>query len=463
LNNCTMPDDTFPKRPKLLIEDWLPAQALGVECMRERGSASALAPHTFLHVWWARRPLTAARAAVLASLLPAYFDREVFERLVGFGRPSRELVEIRARMDTGVRIEGGFGCKRAFTNVIQENDLKIAHSVMADMWGSTPTTIDPMAGGGSIPLEAARIGVNSLANEYNPVACIVLEATVDYPFRFGASLSEKSRKWGKLWEQNVAERLEAFFPKEPMAVVHAYIYAHTVPCPDTPGNPQTPICPDWSLSKVNGRIIVAEPTISLINRQWTVKIREVGKGAGQLRQSPSPTYSDGTGVSLFSGIRTCSFLREHRLMSRGYMSDNCLGQTPQASDPIDQDVGVWHDIFLDSCDIHQRASKRNIYGPVLFELKLAILKHAAVKSISITRSNPLHWTGTPVGDRWFNSLEDIKAEFTFGTFEQMIVIRRLDELPLEGYMQRIILDSPRQSFPEYDDVDIFSYVRVQVP
>jgi adenine-specific DNA methylase len=77
--------------PRLLIEEWLPAAAIGVECMRERGSASALAPHTYFHVWWARRPLTASRAAVLGSLLPADFPREVFERLLGFGHSSADL------------------------------------------------------------------------------------------------------------------------------------------------------------------------------------------------------------------------------------------------------------------------------------------------------------------------------------------------------------------------------------
>src|SRR5437868_7602293 len=59
---------------KLLIEQWLPVAPLGAECMRERGASSALPPLYFLHVWWARRPLTVSRAAVLASLLPAYPD-----------------------------------------------------------------------------------------------------------------------------------------------------------------------------------------------------------------------------------------------------------------------------------------------------------------------------------------------------------------------------------------------------
>src|SRR5271166_3467300 len=57
-------------KPKLLIEQWLPIEAIGAECMRERGASSALPPLYFLHVWWARRPLTVSRAAILASLLP---------------------------------------------------------------------------------------------------------------------------------------------------------------------------------------------------------------------------------------------------------------------------------------------------------------------------------------------------------------------------------------------------------
>ena len=288
-------------RPRVLIEDWLPAQAIGVECMRERGSASALAPTTFLHVWWARRPLTVSRAAVLASLLPADFDRSMFERLLGFGVSSSELVRIRALMDTGVRVQGGFGCKRAFTNTIIVPDLQQAHATMTQLWGELPTIIDPMAGGGSIPLEAARLGLNVLANEYNPVACSILEATLVYPFRFGAALARKARKWGKVWEQRAAERLEPFYPKEKMAMVHAYIFARTVPCPDT-GHP-TPLVPDWHLLKRSGKPrMVAEPLIlDAATGAWTIRVREIGKGAGQLRQPPQPTYGRGKGLSLFTG------------------------------------------------------------------------------------------------------------------------------------------------------------------
>ena len=59
-------------RPRVLIEQWLPIDQIGAECMWERGASSALPPLYFLHVWWARRPLTVSRAAIVASLLPAY-------------------------------------------------------------------------------------------------------------------------------------------------------------------------------------------------------------------------------------------------------------------------------------------------------------------------------------------------------------------------------------------------------
>src|SRR5205823_3601124 len=65
-------NSTLTLRP--LIEQWFPAAMVGAESLRERGSAKAFPPINFLHVWWARRPLIASRAAVVASLLPAWPD-----------------------------------------------------------------------------------------------------------------------------------------------------------------------------------------------------------------------------------------------------------------------------------------------------------------------------------------------------------------------------------------------------
>lgn len=286
------------KRPRVLIEEWLPAAAIGVECIRER-STGQQPPDKRLHVWWARRPLTAARAAVLGSVLPADFPRDVFEKLLGFGRPGSELVQVRAWMDTGYRVPGGFNCDRAFKRSLLDEHLSKAHQAAERIWGSTPRVIDPMSGGGSIPLESARLGFETLANEYNPVACSVLEATVDYPFRFGEKLATKARHWGKLWESRITERLSKFYPEHRLSKVHAYIFARTVPCPDTKHH--TPLVPDWHLLKPkSGTRLVARPHVDKKKGTWWVDMVKIGRGAGQLNDPPRPTYAKGKGVSLFT-------------------------------------------------------------------------------------------------------------------------------------------------------------------
>lgn len=270
--------------------------------MRERGSASALAPHTYLHVWWARRPLTVSRAAVLGALLPADFPREIFERLLGFWGSSQDLLRAQQVLDwaklTGRRVTNPHGL-RAFKRSLRADDLARAHTSAGGLWGSEISILDPMAGGGSIPLESARMGFLSLANEYNPVACSILEATVDYPFRYGEELGRKARKWGAELRRRFNARVERFYPKTGYLPPHTYIFARTVPCPDT--QHPTPLVPAWYLLKPkSGLQIVAEPVVDKKKGAWTVRIREIGRGSGQLREPPRPTYSDGKGISLFT-------------------------------------------------------------------------------------------------------------------------------------------------------------------
>ena len=213
-NVSTMPDSGKTTRPRLLIEDWLPAAAIGVECIRER-STGQQPPDKRFHVWWARRPLVASRAAVLASVLPADFPRDVFERLMGFWGPTSQIVAgealLIAAKASGAKIVNPHG-PRAFRAALTDKDLSRAHAAATRLWGYLPIIMDPMAGGGSIPLESTRLGFPTLANEYNPVACSVLEATLDYPFRFGPTLADQSRKWGSIWRQRFVGRMERFFP-----------------------------------------------------------------------------------------------------------------------------------------------------------------------------------------------------------------------------------------------------------
>ncbi len=281
--------------PRVLIEEWLPAAAIGVECIRER-STGQQPPDKRYHVWWARRPLVVSRAAVLGSLVPADFPRDVFERLLGFGRPGVEIVAIRQLMDTGVRVDGGFGCDRAFKGPIPENEALSAFKSMHDLWGDKIVVMDPMAGGGSIPFESARLGIKTIANEYNPVACTILKASDEYPFSFGEGLFEQVRHWKTVWMKTISARLDKFYPKHSDGSVQAYIFARTVPCPDT-GHP-TPLVPDWHLLKPkSGTRWAAFPRPDKETGQWPIEVLPLGKGV----VLPAPTYSHGKGVSLFTG------------------------------------------------------------------------------------------------------------------------------------------------------------------
>ena len=298
---------TPPAIPRLLIEEWLPAAAIGVECIRER-STGQQPPDKRLHVWWARRPLIVSRAAVLGSLLPADFPRDVFERLLGFWGSSRQLLDAQTLLDWARlnkrKIPNPHG-PRAFKRQIGAADLLSAQERIEKLWTGEVVVIDPMAGGGSIPLESARLGLNTLANEYNPVACSVLEATVDYPFRYGMELGSKSRKWGKVLRERFNERMERFFPKTGALPPHCYIFARTVPCPDTQHH--TPLVPDWHLLKPKtGVRVAAEPILDKANGTWKIRVRTLGRGAGEVREPPKPTYADGKGISLFTGHQITS-------------------------------------------------------------------------------------------------------------------------------------------------------------
>lgn len=101
---------------KRLIEEWLPIAELGEESMRERRSMTALPPIYYLHVWWARRPLVASRAAVLASLLPADADCKSFMDMLGIhGDPVAAKKRIEIAKKKGEKLKGNpYGYARAF-------------------------------------------------------------------------------------------------------------------------------------------------------------------------------------------------------------------------------------------------------------------------------------------------------------------------------------------------------------
>ncbi len=144
-----------------------------------------------------------------------------------------------------------------------------------------------------------------------------------------------------------------------------------------------------------------------------------------------------------SVLTACQFLRSRALLSRGTVERRNLFQTTQTSDSADQKYNVWFDVFTDSVDIHERAKKVNLYGPVLFVLDVEELRKSWTGRRWITKLNPTKWQGVSEDDRWFRTVQEIKENFTFGTFDQMIVFRHCGgELHFRGALSKIILDDP---------------------
>lgn len=296
-------------RPNVLIENWLPFETVGAESLRD-ASAARKPPLNRLHVWWARRPLTASRAAILTGVLPQWdagwpshlldrFPNQTsyhawYLRLLGIlGDPVAGKNAILWSKQTGQKLTSNpYDAPRAFTVNPDPDDLRIMGDLLEYTWGSREISVmDVTAGGGSIPFEALRYGFTTYANELNPVASVILKATLDYPARFGESLAQDIRYWGDIWAKRVEEKLAPYFPKGDGENIFAYLWARTVACPTT-GKP-VPLSPNWWLSRDKGGIaaqLVTDPA-------WDAP-RFAIKAADEIDFDPDKgTVSRGTGLS----------------------------------------------------------------------------------------------------------------------------------------------------------------------
>jgi adenine-specific DNA methylase len=230
-----------------LIERWLPITEIGIESLRERTPMTPFPAPNRLHVWWARRPLVASRAAILASLLPADADHAKFLHLLGIhGDPVKAKQAIERARRTGIRVEDPYGYSRAFGYLPDDSDRAWLATFGERM--KNASVLDPTAGGGSIPFEAVRIGLPTFANDLNPVAVLLLHATVLWPSQLGLSVKDRFVEIASEWRKRVGERLEEFFPQHhaPGEIDLTYLWARTIRCPYCEG--LVPLCPNWRLA-----------------------------------------------------------------------------------------------------------------------------------------------------------------------------------------------------------------------
>ncbi|MCA8374008.1 DUF1156 domain-containing protein [Burkholderia pseudomallei] len=233
-----------------LIESWLPISALGIESVRERTPMTPFPAPNRLHVWWARRPLVASRAAILASLLPEDADREKFLHVVGIhGDPVTSRRRIDAARRKGERFDGeAYSYARAFSYVPNEEDRTWANAEHRRLGLENVAVLDPTAGGGAIPFESARLGHETYGNDLNPVASLIERATIDFPMKHGLAVQREFKRIAEEFVQRREEQLLSFFPEEPAerAIPTNYIWARTVRCPHCEGI--VPLSPNWRLA-----------------------------------------------------------------------------------------------------------------------------------------------------------------------------------------------------------------------
>ena len=199
-----------------LIEEWLPINEISVEAIRERaGAIPNPEPHQ-LHVWWARRPLAPSRAAVAGSMLPADFRKDEFIGILGtylgIHHDQERMSDARQQ---GENESIGYENRRSFTHNPNNRQLETLRQAALQLTGQqVPVVLDVTAGGGSIPFEAGRLGFRTIANELNPVACLILRATCEWPQKLGRRLLIDYEEVSRKFQTKVGERLANTYPNE---------------------------------------------------------------------------------------------------------------------------------------------------------------------------------------------------------------------------------------------------------
>lgn len=146
-------------------------------------------------------------------------------------------------------------------------------------------------------------------------------------------------------------------------------------------------------------------------------------------------------------LTSLTFINENALLSRAYVEQKSLVQTPQKSDPEDKNFNVWDDVFVDGIDIHQKYKKANSYGPVLFVLKLDLLLSPSCPRLLICKNNPMYWrNGDTVSDRYYSDIEEFDEDYLSNKkldSRLMITFRNPEKtIKLTKFLRIIVIDRP---------------------
>ena len=260
---------------KKLIEVALPLDKINTEAGREKSIRHGH-PST-LHLWWARRPLAATRAVIWASLVDD---------------PSAHPEKFPTEEDQNKERQRLFKILEDLVVWENSNNEDVLNAAKAEILKSTdnnpPDLLDPFAGGGAIPLEAQRLGLEAHAHDLNPVAVIINKAMIEIPPRFAGKapinpdaqtsvmqdtweraqgLAEDVRYYGEWMKKEAYRRIGHLYPKVKVpheqgggeAVVVAWVWARTVKCPNPACGCEMPLASSFVLSKKKGKEAWTKP------------------------------------------------------------------------------------------------------------------------------------------------------------------------------------------------------------
>ena len=284
---------------KRFIEVAFPVKAVSEESAREKNIRHGHI--STLHIWWARRPLASSRATNYAALIPAPEDEEELERKKRF---IAKLSKWESSLDEEV-------IRRA-----REGIIEYFRQVRDDPSQERPRVLDPFAGGGSIPLEALRLGLEAYAVDYNPVAVLILKAVLEYPQKYGKKkgaldewiaggngegkdydLVRDVKKWGEWVLQEAKKELERFYPMDEDGYIPVgYIWARTITCQNPACGAEIPLMRQFWLAKKNNKKVALYPYVE----GKEVKFKILGDG-----YEPMPADFDPSKGTVKGAKATC--------------------------------------------------------------------------------------------------------------------------------------------------------------
>jgi adenine-specific DNA methylase len=285
-------------RPQVFIEKIMPVKLLNEQVYYEHGGN----PFKGLHRWYSRKPLSFSRASVLASLLPADISMEEFEYLLGL-HPEKDGILVKKKEAI-----------KLYKTPPSSAVIQKLEEYCEKVWGKrTPVILDAFAGGGSIPFEAARYGLNVLASDLNPVAVVTMKAAMEYPLKFGADLQQDIDKWVKFVGDEAEKRLAEFFPSQPVGAIREssvqnYLWAHTVVCHHCES--VVPLSPNWWLYKRPEKQnlhkwCAVKPIPNPEKKRVDFELVRGKKGTGTTIETDKGEYDPDTTTTISRGVGKC--------------------------------------------------------------------------------------------------------------------------------------------------------------